>query len=82
MSILYGIKLNKNEKYFNVEKLLKLVDEAWMEEEDYSEDDVITFFQQPNQLFLKNLENIQNLSNSQEIALEKIKDLIRRNLPL
>ncbi|WP_432203271.1 hypothetical protein [Thermoanaerobacter uzonensis] len=79
---MYGIKLNKNEKYFNVEKLLKLVDEAWMEEEDYSEDDVITFFQQPNQLFLKNLENIQNLSNSQEIALEKIKDLIRRNLPL
>lgn len=65
-----------------MEKLLKLVDEAWMEEEDYSEDDVITFFQQPNQLFLKNLENIQNLSNSQEIALEKIKDLIRRNLPL
>lgn len=46
LSILYGIKLNKNEKYFNVEKLLKLVDEAWMEEEDYSEDDVITFFQQ------------------------------------
>ncbi|WP_255356290.1 hypothetical protein [Thermoanaerobacter sp. YS13] len=34
------------------------------------------------EVYKKLKENIQNLSNSQEIALEKIKDLIRRNLPL